>query len=141
VPTWARPRLPRPRPRPRPAYSPELCSAAARFQAALDALVTLDVKNVGAEGVRKALQDVKTAADDLAVAARGQFGPQAAELESALASLQDAIAGLNSQDGLPAALGNIAAAVGGVERAAKPIVDSVRKGCPAVPSAELAPSY
>lgn len=86
-------------------------------------------------GVKSALQNLQTAASDLADAARGQFGPQVAELERAVASLQGTIAGLSSQDSLSTNLGKIASSVGAVEQAAKPILDSVRAGCPAVPSA------
>ena len=75
-----------------------------------------------------------------AAAAREQFGPQVAELDDAVASLRGTIAGLNSQDSASADLGKIAASVGVVEQAAKPIVDSVRTGCPAVPRVETPPA-
>ena len=121
-------------------YSAELCSAAAEFQAAANAIVTLDATKVGADGVKKALQDLETAGSNLIAAAQGQFGPQVAELESAVASLRGTIAGLSDQDSLSTNLGKIAASVGVVEQAAKPIVDSVRTGCPSVPPVELPPA-
>ena len=74
---------------------------------------------------------------DVSRAAQDQFGPQGAELERAVASLKGTIAGLTDQDSLSTNLGKIAASVGAVEQAARPIVDSVRTGCPAVPPAEL----
>ena len=37
-------------------------------------------------------------------------------------------------------LGKIAASVGAVEQAAKPIMDSVRSGCPSVPGVEMPPA-
>jgi hypothetical protein len=115
------------------AYSAELCSAAAEFQGAANALVSLDAKQVGADGVKKALQDLQTAASNLAQAAREQFGPQVDELEKAIASLKATISRLSDLDSLSTNLGKIAAAVGAVEQAAEPIMDSIRAGCPSVP--------
>ncbi|HEY0815502.1 MAG TPA: hypothetical protein VGE11_19710 [Pseudonocardia sp.] len=102
--------------------------------------MSLDARSVGTGGVKKALQDMATAANNLAAAAREQFGPQVAELDDAVASLKGTIAGLNSQDSVSANLGKIAASVGVVEQAAEPIVDSVRTGCPAVPRVETPPA-
>ena len=121
-------------------YSAQICSAAAEFQTAANAIVTLDATKVGADGVKKALQDLQTAASSLRTAAQEQLGPQGAELERAIASLRGTIAGLTSQDSLSTNLGKIAASVAGVEQAAKPIVDSVRTGCPSVPPVELPPA-
>ena len=121
-------------------YSAELCSAATEFQTAANAIVTLDATAVGVDGVKKALQDLETAASSLRAAAREQFGPQGAELERAVASLRGTVAGLTDQDSLSTNLGKIAASVGGVEQAAKPIVDSVRTGCPSVPPVETPPA-
>ena len=121
-------------------YSAQICSAAAEFQTAANAIVTLDATAVGVDGVKKALQDLQTAASSLRTAAQEQLGPQGAELERAIASLRGTIAGLTSQDSLSTNLGKIAASVAGVEQAAKPIVDSVRTGCPSVPSAEAPPA-
>ncbi|HWI00385.1 MAG TPA: hypothetical protein VNT27_08630 [Propionibacteriaceae bacterium] len=121
-------------------YSAELCSAAAEFQTAANAIVALDATAVGADGVKKALQDLETAASNLRAAAQEQFGPQGAELERAVASLRGTIAGLSDQDSLSTNLGKIAASVAGVEQAAKPIVDSVRTGCPSVPPLETPPA-
>jgi hypothetical protein len=121
-------------------YSAQLCSAAAEFQTAANAIVTLDATKVGADGVKKALQDLETAASNLWAAAQDQFGPQGAELERAVASLKGTIAGLTDQDSLSTNLGKIAASVAGVEEAAKPIMDSVRTGCPSVPPVEIPPA-
>ena len=121
-------------------YSAELCSAAAEFQTAANAIVTLDATKVGSDGVKKALQNLDTAAGNLWAAAQDQFGPQGAELEKAIASLKGTIAGLTDQDSLSTNLGKIAASVAGVEQAAKPIMDSVRTGCPSVPPAETPPT-
>src|SRR3954453_3846427 len=76
------------------AYSAELCSTAAEFQTAANAIVTLDATQVGVAGVKKALQDLETAGSNLITAAQGQFSPQVAELEKAIASLKGTIAGL-----------------------------------------------
>jgi hypothetical protein len=122
------------------AYSAELCSAAAEFQTAANAIVTLDATKVGSDGVKKALQDLETAASNLWAAAQDQFGPQGAELQGAIASLKGTIAGLTDQDSLSTNLGKIAASVAGVEQAAKPIMDSVRTGCPSVPPIETPPT-
>ena len=94
---------------------------------------------MGSDGVKKALQDLETAASNLWTAAQDQFGPQGAELERAVASLKGTIAGLTDQDSLSTNLGKIAASVAGVEQAAKPIMDSVRTGCPSVPPVETPP--
>ncbi len=139
----ASPSAPAPAPAPSPApttsatYSPQLCSAAADYQKAANAVVHLDANKVGTDGVKAALQDLQSAAQNLTTAAKEQFGPQVAELEKAIASLRATLAGLNDQDSLSTNLGKIAASVGAVEQAARPIVDSVRTGCPAVPPAEL----
>jgi len=121
-------------------YSAQLCSAAAEFQTAANAIVTLDATKVGSDGVKKALQNLDTAANNLWAAAQDQFGPQGAELERAVASLKGTIAGLTDQDSLSTNLGKIAASVAGVEEAAKPIMDSVRTGCPSVPPVEIPPT-
>ena len=121
-------------------YSAELCSAAAEFQEAANAIVTLNATAVGADGVKNALQGLETAATNLLAAAQDQFGPQGAELEKAIASLRGTIAGLTDQDSLSTNLGKIAASVAVVEQAAKPIVDSVRTGCPSVPAVETPPT-
>jgi hypothetical protein len=121
-------------------YSAELCSAAAEYQTAANALVQLDAKQVGTDGVKAALQDLQTATSNLAAAAQDQFEPQVAELEKAVASLRGTIAALSDQDSLSTNLGKIAASVGVVEQAAKPIVDSVRTGCPSVPPVETPPA-
>lgn len=118
-------------------YSPELCSAAAAYQTAVNSLVRIDAAAVGTDGVKAALQDVQTAAANLGTAARAQFGPQVAALETAVSALRGTVAGLSSQDSVSANLGKIATSVAAVEAAAKPIVDSVRAGCPAVPQAQL----
>jgi hypothetical protein len=121
-------------------YSTQLCSAAADYQNAANAVVHLDASSAGIDGVKAALQDLQTAAQNLATAAKEQFSPQVAELEAAGASLRTTLAGLSGEDTLSTNLGKIAASVGAVEQAAKPIVDSVRTGCPSVPSAELPPA-
>ena len=121
------------------ALSPELCAAAAEYQQAANAIVTINATAVGTDGVKKALQDLETAANNLSAAAQEQFGPQVAELESAIASLRGTIAGLTDQDSLSANLGKIAASVSIVEQAAQPIVESVRTGCPSIPPVETPP--
>ena len=120
--------------------SAELCSAAAEYQTAANAIVTLNASQVGTDGVKKALQNLETAAKNLGAAAQQQFGPQVADLERAIASLRGTIAGLSDQDSLSTNLGKIAASVGAVEQTAKPIMDSVRSGCLSVPQAEMPPA-
>jgi hypothetical protein len=117
-------------------YSAELCSAAAEYQKAANAIVHLDASKVGTDGVKAALQDLEAAANQLAAAAQEQFGPQIEELERAVDSLKGTIAGLSDQDSASTNLGKITASVSAVEQAAKPIVDSVRTGCPSVPTVE-----
>jgi len=117
-------------------YSAELCSAAAEYQTAANAIVHLDASKVGTDGVKAALQDLEAAANKLIASAQEQFGPQIAELERAIASLKGTIAGLTDQDSVSTNLGKITASVSAVEQAAKPIVDSVRTGCASVPPAE-----
>jgi PBP1b-binding outer membrane lipoprotein LpoB len=117
-------------------YSAELCSAAAEYQTAANAIVHLDASQAGTDGVKAALQELEAAANKLIASAQEQFGPQIAELERAIASLKGTIAGLTDQDSVSTNLGKITASVSAVEQAAKPIVDSVRTGCASVPPAE-----
>jgi hypothetical protein len=121
---------------PAPTYSAALCSAAVEFQTAANAIVHLNATAVGTQGVKAALQNLQTAGRNLAAAAQDQFGPQLADLNQALASLQTTITGLTDQQSLSDKLGALTAAVSNVEQAAKPIMDSVRTGCPAVPPVE-----
>jgi hypothetical protein len=121
-------------------YSAALCSAAAEFQTAANAIVPLDATKVGTEGVKTALQNLETAARNLATAAKDQFGPQVDALEQSLASLRTTISGLSDQTSLSAKLGAVTASVSGVEQAAKPIMDSVRAGCASVPPVETPPA-
>jgi len=121
-------------------YSPQLCGAAAEFQTAANAILQLDATKVGTEGVKAALQNLAVAGQNLSTAAAAQFGPQVDALKQALASLQTTISGIQDQTSLSAKLGVLAGSVAQVQAAAKPILDSVRSGCPAVPSASTAPS-
>jgi hypothetical protein len=90
----------------------------------------------------KALLDLQTAADTLVAvaAAENQFGPQVAELETASAALDATIEGLDSGDSISANVGKITASVSAVEKAAQPIVDGVRPGCPSVPAVVTPPT-
>lgn len=121
-------------------FSSELCAAAAQYQQAANAIVNLDAGKVGTDGVKKALQDLETAANNLVVAAQEQFGPQVDDLKQAIASLRGTIAGLSSQDSVSTNLGKIAASISVVEQAAQPIVESVRTGCPSVPAVQRPPT-
>ncbi|MCE3555453.1 hypothetical protein LWC33_28905 [Pseudonocardia sp. RS11V-5] len=120
-------------------YSPQLCTAAAQFQTAANALLQVDATKVGTEGVKAALQDLATAGQNLATAAAAQFGPQVDALKQALASLQTTVAGIQDQATLSAKLGALAGSVAQVEAAATPIVESVRAGCPGVPPVATPP--
>ncbi|NMH97921.1 hypothetical protein [Pseudonocardia acidicola] len=122
------------------AYSAALCSAAAQFQTAANAIVTLDATKVGTDGVKAALQNLQTAGRNLVAAAKDQFGPQVAGVEQSLASLQTTIAGLSDQPSLSAKLGALISSVSDVEQAAEPIVASVRTGCTGVPVVETPPA-
>ncbi|HEY6423852.1 MAG TPA: hypothetical protein VIY28_11505 [Pseudonocardiaceae bacterium] len=99
----------------------------------------VDATKVGTEGVKSALQNLRTAGTNLASAAQDQFAPQVAGLNQSLRSLQATIGGLSDQDSLSSKFGAISASVAAVEQAAKPIMDSARAGCPSVPSVELPP--
>jgi hypothetical protein len=114
-------------------YSATLCTAAAQFQTAANAIVDLDATKVGTEGVKAALQNLGSAGRNLADEAKEQFGPQVAELNQAIETLQVTTAGLSDQNSLSAKLGALTTSVSGVEQAAKPIMDSIRTGCPSVP--------
>jgi hypothetical protein len=138
--TSAPPAAVTPAPSTAPTSSAALCSAAAEFQTAANAIVHLDATKVGTEGVKTALQNLQTAGRNLATAAKDQFGPQVNALEQSLASLQTTIAGLSDQASLSAKLGAVTASVSGVEQAAKPIMDSVRTGCTSVPPVETPPA-
>ncbi|WP_433505438.1 hypothetical protein ACQP04_02365 [Pseudonocardia halophobica] len=121
------------------AYSPELCTAATEFQTAANAILQLDATKVGTEGVKAALQNLAAAGKKLANAAGSQFGPQVDALEQALGSLQTTIASIQDQATLSAKLGALTGSVAQVEAAAKPIVDSIRTGCPGVPPVATPP--
>ena len=121
-------------------YSPELCSAAAQFQTAGNAVSQLDATKIGTGGVKDALQNLADAGRALVTTAEAQFGPQVAELKQSVASLQNTIAGIGDQDNLSAKLGALTASVAQVEAAAKPIVDSVRTGCPGIPPVQTPPT-
>ncbi|WP_433292095.1 hypothetical protein ACQPZQ_03820 [Pseudonocardia sp. CA-142604] len=114
-------------------YSATLCAAAAQFQSAANAIVELDATKVGTEGVKAALQNLGSAGRNLASEAKEQFGPQVDNLNQAIETLQVTTAGLSDQNSLSAKLGALTASVSGVEQAAKPIMDSIRTGCPSVP--------
>jgi hypothetical protein len=120
--------------------SAEVCTAAAEFQSAANAIVPLDATEVGTDGVKAALQNLETTARGLAAAAQQQYGPQVDALNEALAALQTTISGLSDQNSLSAKLGALASSVAAVESAAKPIVDSLRAGCPSLPPAQLPPT-
>lgn len=121
------------------AYPPELCTAAAQFQTAANAVVQLDATKVGTDGVKAALQNLAGAGQNLVNAAAAQFGPQVDALKQALASLQTTTASIQDQATLSAKLGALTGSVAQVEAAAKPIVDSVRTGCPGVPPVATPP--
>jgi hypothetical protein len=125
-----------------PTYSVQLCEAAASYQTAANAIITLDAGEVGIEGVKKAMLDLQTGTNNLIAVAgsQNQFGAQLGELQAASAALNTTIAGLNDQDSLSSDIGKIVASVSAVEQAAKPIVDSLRTGCPAVPPAAIPPT-
>jgi hypothetical protein len=114
-----------------------LCAAATDFQTAANELVDLNAVAVGVDGVKAALENLRTAATDLANAAKAEFAPQVDALGQAVDSLRTTIGGLQDQAGLSAKLGAIATSVSGVERAAAPIVESARARCPSVPPAVL----
>ena len=117
-------------------YSATLCTAATEFQTAANAIVQLDATKVGTEGVKTALQNLGSAGRNLVAAAKEQFGPEVANLSQAIDTLQSTAAGLSDQNSLSAKLGALTASVSGVEQAAKPIMDSIRTGCPSVPPVE-----
>jgi hypothetical protein len=62
-------------------YSPPLCSAAADYQKAANAIVISTRARWGPTASRRALQNLQTAAQNLTTAAKEQFGPQVAELD------------------------------------------------------------
>jgi hypothetical protein len=53
-----------------------LCTAVADFRTATSQLTELDAVAVGLDGVKAALQNLDTAANELADAASAEFGPQ-----------------------------------------------------------------
>jgi hypothetical protein len=125
-----------------PGYSVQLCSEAVTYQTAANDVLTLDVSKAGTEGVKQALLDLQTATNNLvAVAANEkQFGAQLPALDKASTSLDTTVEGLGSQADPSASLGEITSSVSAVDQAAKPIMDSLRAGCPSVPPAETPPA-
>jgi hypothetical protein len=120
-----------------PSTNAALCAAATAFQAAANELVGLNAAAVGTDGVKAALQKLGTAASGLADAAQATYAPQVAALRQSITALGNTVAGLQNQTDLSAKLGAIATSISAVERAAAPIVDSARTGCPSVPTASL----
>jgi hypothetical protein len=120
----------------------QLCSEATTFQTAANDVATLDVSTAGTDGVKQALLDLQTATNNLiAVAANEkQFGAELPALEKAGTSLDATIEGLGSQADPSASLGEITSSVTAVDQAAKPMMDSLRAGCPSVPPAETPPA-
>lgn len=109
--------------------SAELCIAVADFRTATNQLTELDAVAVGLDGVKAALQNLGTAANELADAASAEFGPQAQDLKEAISALGGTVEGLQNQADLSSKLGEIATSVGEVEQAAAAIVDSAQAGC------------
>jgi hypothetical protein len=107
-----------------------LCTAAADFRTATDELVAIDPVAVGLDGVKAALQNLGTAANELADAASAEFGPQAQNLNEAISALGSTIEGVQDQADLSSKLGAIATSVGEVQQAAAPIVANAQTGCP-----------
>jgi ABC-type glycerol-3-phosphate transport system substrate-binding protein len=113
-----------------------LCAAVNDFQAAAANLTKLDASS-GVDGVKAALRNLETAANDLANAAQSQFGPQVAALRQALSSLHTTIGSLSDQSSVSAKLGAITTSVSAVEQAASHIVDGARGSCPSVSATPL----
>jgi hypothetical protein len=110
--------------------SAELCTAVAGFRTATNQLVEIDPVAVGLDGVKAALQNLGTAANELADAASAEFGAQAQDLEEAISALGSTLQGLQNQADLSSKLDEIATSVGEVQQAAAPIVESAQTGCP-----------
>ena len=119
-------------------YSVQLCSEATTFQTAANDVATLDVSTAGTDGVKNALLDLQTATTNLIAVASNekQFSAQLPALEKASASLNATIQGLDSQSDPSATAAETTASVTAVDQAAKPMMDSLRSGCPSVPPAE-----
>jgi hypothetical protein len=119
-------------PPPTTGTSAALCAAAADFRTATNQLVEVDPAAVGLDGVKASLQNLGTAARELADAAAAEFAPQAQDLNEAISALGSTVEGLQNQADLSSKLGEVATSVSGVEQAAAPIVDSAQKGCPSI---------
>jgi hypothetical protein len=113
-----------------PSTADALCAAAADFRTATNQLVVIDPAAVGVDGVKAALQNLGSAANELADAAAAEFGPQAQDLNEAISALGSTIEGVQDQADLSSKLGAIATSVGEVEQAAAPIVANAQTGCP-----------
>ena len=96
--------------------SAALCAAASEFQTAANAIVHIDASAVGVDGVKAALQQLRTAGANLATAAGNQMAPQVDSLQQALNGLQTTIGELSDQSSLTSKLGAIAASVAAVEQ-------------------------
>jgi hypothetical protein len=117
-------------PPPTTSTSAALCAAAADFRTATSQLVEVDPAAVGLDGVKAALQNLGTAARELADAASAEFGPQAQDLNEAISALGSTVEGLQNQADLSSKLGEVATSVSEIEQAAAPIVDSAQTDCP-----------
>jgi hypothetical protein len=111
--------------------SAELCTAVSDFHTAPNQLTQVDAVPVGLDGVKAALQNLDGAGSEVADAAASEHGPQVDELHLAVTAQCTTIEGLQNQVDLSSKLGAIATSVSGVEKAAAPIVNSAKAGCPA----------
>ena len=95
-------RLHRRRPRPRvllrvPRTPPRCAQRPANSETAANGIVHIDASAVGVDGVKAALQQLRTAGANLATAAGDQLAPQVDNLQQALNELQTTIGELSDQ--------------------------------------------
>lgn len=118
---------------PAPAESPAsaaICEDAAAFRASVTALTGLRLVEVGTNGVRAAVDEVKASAEALLVSGRDLVGPPLTELLAGVTALQATLTGLGDQPSLGAGLVAVRTSIAQVAAAAGDVETALGTTCP-----------
>jgi hypothetical protein len=107
-----------------------ICDDAAAFRASVAALTSLRLVEVGTNGVRDAVADVRASAEALLVSGRDLVGPPVTDLLAAVTALQATLTGLGDQPSLGAGLVAVRTAIAQIRTAADDIQAALETSCP-----------
>jgi hypothetical protein len=107
-----------------------ICDDAAAFRASVAALSELRLVEVGTNGVREAVDEVRSSGEALLASGRDLVGPPVAELLAAVTALQATLTGLGDQPSLGAGLVAVRAAIAEIRSAADDVEAALRTSCP-----------